>query len=155
MIKLRPMTEKEFLVWLPKQTENFAAAKVKSGNWGPENALELARNQTAEVLPLGLKTPHHEILVVEAEGRSVGVLWYAIREAARGPYAYIYDIEIDSASQGRGFGSAAIGALEAKLKQQGVQSLLLHVFGYNTAARRLYERLGFEATNVNMAKRLV
>ena len=154
MIKLRPMTDEEYLEWLPRSTESFADAKVKSGNWGAGNALELARKQTAEILPLGLETPHNEILVVEAKGKRVGVIWIAIKESPRGPYAYLYDIEMDEPQRGKGYGSQALKALEEKLKKRGIKSLLLHVFGYNQDALRLYQRLGFEITNVNMAKTL-
>lgn len=154
MIKLRPMIDEEYLEWLPRSTESFAEAKVKSGNWGPGNALELARKQTAEILPLGLKTPHNEILVVEAKGKRVGVIWFAIKDSPRGPYAYLYDIEMDETQRGKGYGSQALEALEEKLKKRGIKSLLLHVFGYNQDALRLYQRLGFEITNVNMAKSL-
>lgn len=152
MIKLRPMTDEEYLEWLPRSTESFAEAKVKSGNWASSNAMELARQQTAEILPLGLKTPHHEILVVEAKGKRVGVIWFQVKESPRGPYAYLYDIEMDETQRGKGYGSEALRALEEKLKKRGIKSLLLHVFGYNQDALRLYQRLGFEITNVNMAK---
>jgi ribosomal protein S18 acetylase RimI-like enzyme len=148
------MTEAEYLDWLPKQTASYAAAKVKSGNWSEDRALELARQQTAELLPLGLKTPQHEICVVEADGRRVGVVWIAIKDSPRGPYAYLYDIEMDETQRGKGHGSKAIAAVEEKLRQRGIKSLLLHVFGYNQEALRLYQRLGFEITNVNMAKNL-
>ena len=154
MIKLRDMTDAEYQEWLPRQTQSHADAKVKAGNWDAEKALELARAQTAEVLPLGLKTPHHEIFVVESKGKAVGVVWFAIKESPRGPYAYLYDIEVDEAYRGKGFGSQAMSALEEKLKKRGIKSLLLHVFGYNQDALRLYQRLGFEITNINMAKRL-
>lgn len=148
------MTEGEFREWLPRSTESYAEAKVKSGNWDAAGAIERAGKETAELLPLGLATPDHELLVVEAKGKPVGVIWYAIKKSPRGLYAYLYNIEMDEPQRGQGYGTAAVAALEEKLKQRGIKSLLLHVFGYNQDALRLYRRLGFEVTNINMAKSL-
>ena len=33
-------------------------------------------------------------------------------------------------------------------------SISLHVFGHNRVARALYEKLGYETTNVNMTEKL-
>jgi ribosomal protein S18 acetylase RimI-like enzyme len=53
-------------------------------------------------------------------------------------------------SRGQGYGRAAMEALEAVARSAGFASLLLHVFGHNTRAQRLYESCGYRATNVNM-----
>ena len=44
--------------------------------------------------------------------------------------------------------------LEKEALGLGVSGLSLHVFGYNLAARALYQKLGFEITNINMSKAL-
>jgi predicted GNAT family acetyltransferase len=36
----------------------------------------------------------------------------------------------------------------------GLKTLKLHVFGSNHVARKLYETVGYETTNVNMSKNL-
>jgi hypothetical protein len=45
-------------------------------------------------------------------------------------------------------------AMEAEVKAMGLDRISLHVFGHNPGARRLYEKLGYETTNVYMAKQL-
>ena len=42
----------------------------------------------------------------------------------------------------------------ARPSRQGLETLALHVFGHNPGARALYEKLGYEITNINMAKHL-
>ena len=43
---------------------------------------------------------------------------------------------------------------QADVKEKGFSRLGLHVFGHNKVARKLYESLGFETTNVVMSKGL-
>ena len=64
------------------------------------------------------------------------------------------DIVIDEPYRRRGYGQAAMLALEDSVRSLGLRGIALHVFGHNTAARALYERLGYTVTNINMAKRL-
>jgi RimJ/RimL family protein N-acetyltransferase len=41
-----------------------------------------------------------------------------------------------------------------KARALGCRELALHVFGHNLQARRLYAKLGYAETNVNMSKPL-
>ncbi len=42
--------------------------------------------------------------------------------------------------------------IEIIAKKLGMNKIGLHVFGHNKVARRLYEQLGYEITNINMVK---
>jgi ribosomal protein S18 acetylase RimI-like enzyme len=42
-----------------------------------------------------------------------------------------------------------------RARELGAQTMSLHVFGFNTAARALYGSLGFVETNINMSLPLV
>jgi len=48
--------------------------------------------------------------------------------------------------------SEAMRALEGKVKELGLNKISLHVFAHNSAAIRLYEKVGYEVTNLFMAK---
>ena len=43
-------------------------------------------------------------------------------------------------------------ALEEFLRARGIKSINLHVFGHNTVAISLYEKLGYRPTNMNLRK---
>lgn len=150
------MTAIEFASWLPVQSKEYAADKVRSGNWPAAGATERAEREKAELLPEGHLTPGHRFFTVETRdgAQAVGTLWikYDLSEQKRD--AFIYYIGIDKIHQGKGYGGSALTALHLLLKSEGVDRLLLHVFGFNVNAQRLYARLGFEITNINMAKRL-
>jgi len=56
--------------------------------------------------------------------------------------------------RGQGYGTQTLQAVEDMVRQMGISEIWLHVFGHNTGARRLYERLGYEVTNVSMCKKM-
>lgn len=68
--------------------------------------------------------------------------------------AFVYDVEVDAAARGKGYGRGLMLAAEPYARDRGAGVLKLHVFGSNTVARGLYESLGYETTNVSMAKPL-
>ncbi|HSO28244.1 MAG TPA: GNAT family N-acetyltransferase, partial [Anaerolineales bacterium] len=70
------------------------------------------------------------------------------------PTAFIYDFVIDEAYRRRGYGRLALLALEDKAREMGIDQIALHVFGHNHAARALYESVGYQVTNLQMAKAL-
>ncbi len=70
------------------------------------------------------------------------------------PAMFIYDFVIDEAHRRKGYGEQAKLAAEVQARALGYDTIALHVFGHNHAARALYEKLGYEITNINMAKKL-
>ena len=58
-------------------------------------------------------------------------------------YIYLDDLSVAENCRNHGIGSALIHKAEAYAKEIGIQSILFHVEKSNTAAFRLYERLGF------------
>ena len=70
------------------------------------------------------------------------------------PYGFIYDLRIYDEYQRRGYARQAMLALETKVRELGLDTISLHVFGHNHAAKALYDQLGYEVTNINMSKKL-
>ena len=156
MVRLLPMTELDFRAYREHLIREYAADKVRSGNWSEEGALERSARETDQLLSDGLKTPEHYLFSIhdDASNRNVGILWFAIVNWGGKRLAFIYDIEVDANDRGKGYGSQALIALEEKVKTLGLNIIGLHVFGHNQVARKLYEKLGYEITNINMAKQL-
>ena len=85
------------------------------------------------------------------DGIVVGVLW--IGPFTEGSDAWwVWDVEIDEQHRGAGHGRGAMQLAEEEAARHGAATLGLNVFGYNTAARRLYASLGYETTAVQMRK---
>jgi ribosomal protein S18 acetylase RimI-like enzyme len=156
MVRLVPMTPDEFNAFLERDIAQYAAEKLKAGNWSSAEALQRSRDEHYQLLPQGLATPGHHLFTIRDDdiGQGVGTLWLAEQRGWAKPTGFIYDLYIDERFRRRGYASRAMLALEEKAVELGLDTLALHVFGHNHAARVLYEHLGYEIMNINMAKSL-
>ena len=154
MLTLTPMTEPEFQTYYDMAVADYAQEHVRGGQWSAEEAPEASAREFKGLLPDGLHTANNYFfsLRVPEIDVPVGMLWFADRPAGGNHVAFIYDIYIEPAYQRRGYASQTIQALEAEARQMGLSEIRLHVFGHNLAARALYDKLGFEVTNVMMRK---
>ena len=149
------MTEAEYACFREAAIPGYAADKVASGQWSAEQSLELSRQAFEELLPEGLRTPNNYLYSVrDDQGQAVGTVWIAAKEQAGRRIAYIYDIEIRPEHRLRGHASRALAAAEDEARSLGLCGIGLHVFGHNIGARALYEKLGYQPTNINMFKPL-
>jgi RimJ/RimL family protein N-acetyltransferase len=153
-ITLEAMTPEIYDAWVEQMSADYAAEHVAAGNWPAEGSLERARAQLVELLPDGLATEGQQLWSIrDADGSHVGILWVGPRPRAERAL-FIWDIEIEPAARGHGFGEAALDALHAWARERGYERVGLHVFGSNEVARRLYLRTGYVETDVSMEKRL-
>ncbi|HEY0831367.1 MAG TPA: GNAT family N-acetyltransferase [Candidatus Dormibacteraeota bacterium] len=154
-IELVPFTQEQFDAWLPRAIAGYAHEHVSTGRWSEAESIEKSREEHARLLPQGPATPgHHMWSIVRAgDHQPVGLLWIQVMDKPT-PRAFIYNIEIDPEFRRRGYAMQAMKRLEEEARSLGLDSIGLHVFGHNTAARPLYEKLGYIATNINMTKPL-
>ena len=151
-VKLIPADVEEFRRYVDFSVKNYADEKVKSGNWQPENAMEKSRQAFSELLPEGKDTPGHFVMsIVPENGEDAGILWFEA-ENSENRGAYIWDIVVWPEHRGKGLGEGAMLALEEFLRARKIKSISLHVFGHNSVAISLYEKLGYRPTNMNMRK---
>ena len=154
MTSLDAMTETEFTGFVQRIIPDYARGKVSAGNWAVEESLQKSKEAINSLLPQGLSTPDNYLFTIKHDGEAVGHLWLAIQHRADGRFGYIYDVYIAEPFQRRGIATNAMRLLEDEASRLGFSSLSLHVFGHNTAARALYEKLGYQITNLNMSKTL-
>jgi len=155
MVRLTLLSQADYEVWIARSIEEYAQEKAHAGNWTSEEAPRRARDEFQQLLPNGLATPNTYLLSIEdeASGRKVGLLWLAIRDPRAGR-AFIFDFRIDEPYRRQGYGFGALRALDEFARELGMTEIGLHVFGHNHAARALYEKAGYEITNVNMVRKL-
>jgi ribosomal protein S18 acetylase RimI-like enzyme len=113
-----------------------------------------AAGKLAELLPRGPETGGMLLRTVLAEGVPVGWVWAGPPPRPRPGMGWLHAIEIDEGHRNRGYGSAAVAAVEAELAHRGLRSMGLNVRGLNTRAARLYERLGYRLLAQQMVKDL-
>jgi len=154
-IDLVPMTQAEFEAWLPVAIATYASETAASGRWTREESAERSRQEHERLLPQGLATPNHQLWSITraSDHKPVGVLWIEAQQSPV-PTAFIYNVEIYPEYRRRGYAEQAMTNLEDAARRMGLRQIRLHVFGHNSAARPLYEKLGYEPTNIMMAKQL-
>ncbi len=144
-LHLRAMTETEFENWRLLIGRAYADDQIRSGNWAPEEAMDLALAGNAELLPQGLATEDMLLLTAEQpDGTAVGRVWLGLNHPRGKPgCAFLYDIEVEEPYRGQGYGRALLAAAEDVARSRGVASLELNVFGDNTSAIALYRSAGY------------
>lgn len=156
MIRLVPMNGATYQAYLAVTVREYAEDRIKAGNWQPAEALERSAQEFRQYLPDGVATKDNYLYDIEDEalGIKVGMIWLGRIMQGTKPAMFIYDFVIDEAHRRTGYGEQAMLAAEVQAKALGYDTIALHVFGHNHAARALYEKLGYEITNINMAKKL-
>ena len=147
------MTQLEFDTFLERAIPEYAAEHVRAGNWLESEALEKSRQEFKDLLPQGLNSADNFLYTLVNGDEAIGMIWVKVK-ALPAKSGFIYDVFIAQGFRGKGYGKSLMLLLEEKAREMGLQSLALHVFGSNQAARKLYETIGYEITNVRMSKTL-
>ncbi len=146
-MRLRALREDELPEVLQRQRTDYRTQLVE---WAGLSK-ELAERKTAEdtaSLPEGV-----ELNALEADdGRRVGTMFFAERRYYGEPRMFLYDLWVDPDERGRGYGRAAMEALEAEARSRGLPVVEFNVWGGNAVARSLYRTLGYEERSVFMGK---
>jgi len=156
MTKLVRMREESFERFLELAVHGYAADNVASGRWSSEDAVLLARAETARLLPQGFATKDNDLFEIQSpmSGEIVGYLWAAALHRGVKRVAYIYQLYVLPEFRRQGHARRALQQYEATARQGGFGSVALNVFGSNTGAQALYRSLGFAVTSIGMHKDL-
>lgn len=154
MVKLVPMNELEFEMYLQYSIQEYAQEQEKSGRASEDEGAREAEQQYQQLLPQGLQTPDHTLCLIVDEGRhqNVGVLWFDQRVQEDERQVCINDIVIFEEFRQRGYAKRAMQQLEMQAAELGATSVSLRVFEPNAAMRILYERLKYMVANMDMSK---
>ena len=83
------------------------------------------------------------MLVAVANGFSIGQVWLDLARKRRTEIGIIWALRLMPGWQNQGIGTRLLARAEAILRYQGLAVAELSVSKPNTAAQRLYERLGY------------
>ena len=109
-----------------------------------------------------LRSQLHEeqavVLVAEQEGMVVGYVYAALEPRSwkelREPAGFIHDVVVSEHSRHSGIGQALIENVCGWLRAHGAPRVILWTADQNTVAQRLFERLGFRKTMIEMTLEL-
>lgn len=105
-----------------------------------------------------LDDPDAVIFVAEHGGRVVGyvyaglepISWKELRDAA----GFVHDVVVDGAARQKGVATALVEAAADWLRSRGAPRVVLWTAEPNVPAQRLFSRLGFRRTMIEMTREL-
>ena len=124
MVKLIPMQQEDFEIFLERGIREYAADHVRNGNWLADGSLERSKREFEQLLPEGIHSKNQFLFTImdETGDDKIGTLWVQVKNQK----AFIYDFIIEESLRGKGYGKQALMALDEKLKSMNVESVGLH-----------------------------
>lgn len=105
-----------------------------------------------------LDSPDACVFVAEEEGRVIGYVFAALEPLSwkelRGPAGFIHDVAVVEEARRSGVATQLIGAAVDWLRGRGAPRVLLQSAAANAGAQRLFHRLGFRDTMIEMTMEL-
>ena len=112
----------------------------------------------ASFLSTKLKDPDTAIFIAEVNTKVIGYAYAAVQgydyQSLRGPAGVLHDLIVDPQYRNRGIGELLIKAAVEYLKARGAPRIVLSTAEGNRAAQRLFTRMGFRRTMVEMTREL-
>ena len=105
-----------------------------------------------------LRDDDSAVFVAERDGDVIGYVyatlepqsWKELREAA----GFVHDVAVDDRGRRAGVGTALMAAAIDWLRSRGAPRVVLWTAEQNDAAQRLFDRLGFRRTMIEMTREL-
>ncbi|MBN3554684.1 GNAT family N-acetyltransferase [Fictibacillus nanhaiensis] len=150
MIHLIPLTEQEFQEYLAFMISDYANEITNNFNLTFQSAKEESEMMMNDLWKDGLLTEGQYLynILDPKTHEKVGIVWYGLVPDLN--QAYVYHIFIDAIYRRKGYGKRTLEKLQSVLKQRGIASIGLSVFGKNEAAYQLYKKLGYKNTRLSM-----
>jgi ribosomal protein S18 acetylase RimI-like enzyme len=105
-----------------------------------------------------MKEPDVAVFVAERDQTVAGYVYAALEplnwKELRDPAGFIHDLVVDESKQNSGIGAALIEAASEWFRERGAPRVILWTAEQNTGAQRLFHRLGFRRTMVEMTREL-
>lgn len=96
------------------------------------------------------------VLVAERDEVVIGYVYAGLEAMSwkelRGPAGFIHDVVVEEAARGEGVASALLEAAARWLEERGAPRIMLWTAERNEGARRLFARLGFRPTMIEMTR---
>jgi ribosomal protein S18 acetylase RimI-like enzyme len=126
----------------------------------PKRFIHLESPETGYARWLGqeLKSEAVVLIVAELEGQVAGYA-YARRENRNyndllDAHGKLHDVYVDESARGRGAGEALVREALRRLAEKGAPRVVLSTAVQNEAAHRLFEKVGFRTTMLEMTAEL-
>jgi ribosomal protein S18 acetylase RimI-like enzyme len=152
LLEFEPLTGAALAAWLASTRKDYIAERMEAGDSEAE-AVANADAGYQRNFPGGQPAEGQLVGLVIAPEGPVGHLWIGPAGTDPGRW-WVWDVAIEAAFRGRGYGRAAMELAEQLARAHGASTIGLNVFGRNHVARQLYTSLGYAEAAVVMRKDL-
>lgn len=145
-IKIRKMTNEEYVCFYRWSVEHHATELVEELHISRDEAVAESENEVAQMLPEGLNTQHNYFMAIveEDNGENIGFAW-TLHEVTEGrKQSFICDFAVWESKRRKGYGAAALRLVENQAAEAGCAESVLFVKDDNAAAEALYEKCGYQ-----------
>jgi ribosomal protein S18 acetylase RimI-like enzyme len=98
------------------------------------------------------------VVVAEHNGQIAGYIYAAVEPLSwqdlRDEAGFIHDVLVDESARGHGIAGRLVEAVVEWMRARGMPRVLLHTADQNDAAQRLFTKLGFRRTMVEMTREI-
>ena len=153
-ITLVPINAQRFPSWQERCHAEYTADLIAAGET-PQAADRHATDSLERAFPTAAPTADNAVFdLVHDTAGAVGYLWIGRDNSGDDTSWWVWDVVVEPEYRGKNYGRTAMQLAEDHARSAGARTLGLSVFGHNTAARGLYESVGYETTTVKMRKQL-
>lgn len=149
-MRLVRMTQEEFDVIKGRMIRDYAQDKIRVGHWQEEDAIDLAKETLDNILRDGVETKHHYLLDLCKDIDKVGFVWFNVFQNT----IYVNNYLIYDEYRGKDYELKMVELLEDMAGDLDVGKINLHSFGYNENAIAMYQKMGYDITDVYMSKKV-
>jgi ribosomal protein S18 acetylase RimI-like enzyme len=127
----------------------------------PKRFLHLSNPETGYARYFASEMKKEEAVLVVAEGDDGAIVGYAYGRLEERSYnelldscGKLHDVYVDEGVRGHGAGEGLVREVIARLGKMGAPRIVLLTAVQNEAAQRLFERLGFRTTMLEMTREM-
>ena len=148
-IRAAILSDREILAAMMPQLANFAIPDSRE----PQHLWQGDLNMLNATLRGGTTNTFVDVLIA-GDRQIVGLVMVTMCKEllSEQPSAHLEALVVDPEMRGQGLGHKLMQHAEDRVRQRGAQSLTLHVFSTNLAARKLYDSRGFDSELIRAVK---
>jgi GNAT superfamily N-acetyltransferase len=155
----------ETIIRTAEQRDSDAVGRLGAGlmrlhyGYDPDRFLEPPREAEAgyaRFLGSQIGAKDAVVLVAERDGEVIGYAYAGLEPMSwmelRGPAGFIHDVVVSEDARGAGVGALLVERAAAWLESHGAPRIMLWTAEKNATAQRLFARLGFRRTMIEMTR---
>lgn len=144
-VKLRKMSLREFESFREYSINDYAKDLMKNQDTSLESTLKQATAEFSDMLPEGINTKDHSLMMIEDENshKTVGIIWYLYEITEGMKQVFLNDLLIYEEERRKGYAMAALSQMVHHAAEAGCKESIIYVWKHNPPGVNLYTKCGY------------